>query len=54
MDPAKLKEMASKMTDEQRRELAEKLDTDLEEYMKVFLRDIHYILNFTLKFKLNH
>lgn len=33
MDPSKLKEMASKLTEEQRRELAEKLDSDLGEYM---------------------
>lgn len=33
MDPSKLKEMASKLTEEQRRELAEKLDSDLDEYM---------------------
>lgn len=34
MDPSKLKEMASKLTEEQRRKLAEKLDADLEEHMK--------------------
>ena len=40
MDLSKLKEMAmkdervAKLTDEQRRELAEKLDTELEEYME--------------------
>ena len=34
LDPSKLKEMASKLTEKQRREIAEKLDADLEEHMK--------------------
>jgi hypothetical protein len=34
MDPAKLQEMASKLTDEQRKELAEKMDMDLGKYME--------------------
>ncbi len=34
LDPAKLREMASKLTEEQRRELAEKMDKDLDKYME--------------------